>query len=48
MSEEILKELLSEVKAIKEASIPKPSPPPAEPKGWRTHYCFNGFLVTKS
>lgn len=33
MSEEILKKILDEVKAIKEASIPKPSPPPPKPGG---------------
>ncbi|MFC1804085.1 MscL family protein, partial [Thermoproteota archaeon] len=42
MSEEILKEILSEVKAIKEASIPKPSPPPEVPKGLIAE--FQAFL----
>ena len=34
MSEEILKELLEEVKAIKEASVPAPAAPAPEPKGF--------------
>lgn len=33
MSEEILKDILDEVKEIKEASVPKPSPPPPKPEG---------------
>ena len=33
MSEEILNNILDEVKAIKEASVPKPSPPPPKPEG---------------
>jgi large conductance mechanosensitive channel len=40
MSEEILKELLEEVKAIKEASVPAPTPPAPEPKGF-----INEFMV---
>ena len=33
MSEKILKDILEEVKAIKEASIPAPAPPAPKPKG---------------
>jgi large conductance mechanosensitive channel len=33
MSEEVLKDILEEVKAIKELSIPAPAPPAPEPKG---------------
>ena len=34
MSEEVLKDILEEVKAIKEASVPAPAPPAPEPKGF--------------
>ena len=41
MSEEVFKEILEEVKAIKELSTPAPTPPPApEPKG-----LVNEFMV---
>ena len=33
MSEEVLKDILEEVKAIKELSTPAPAPPAPEPKG---------------
>jgi large conductance mechanosensitive channel len=33
MSEEVLKDILEEVKAIKELSTPAPAPPPPEPLG---------------
>jgi large conductance mechanosensitive channel len=42
MSEEILKELLEEVKAIKEASVPAPAAPAPKPKGFMEE--FMGFL----
>jgi large conductance mechanosensitive channel len=42
MSEEILRELLEEVKAIKEATVPKPSPPPPAPDGFVAE--FSAFL----
>jgi len=34
MSEEVLKDILEEVKAIKEASVPAPAPAAPEPKGF--------------
>jgi large conductance mechanosensitive channel len=43
MSEEILRDILDEVKAIKELSTPPPEPPPAPaPKGFFQE--FNAFL----
>lgn len=43
MSEEILKEILDEVKAIKELSTPAPAPPPPPaPKGFMAE--FSAFL----
>ena len=42
MSEEIFKELLEEVRAIKEASVPAPAAPAPEPKGFMEE--FMGFL----
>ena len=42
MSEKVLKDILKEVKAIKEASISAPAPPAPEPKGLVDE--FMGFL----
>jgi large conductance mechanosensitive channel len=42
MSEEILKDLLEEVKIIKEATVTKPSPPPPKPEGFIDE--FSAFL----